>query len=79
MLQSDWFPSSHESTSSFISHARLLFSLYPMLGVGVSVPCICSVSGLMLQSDWFPSSHEISSSLILLAGGGCSTGENSRF
>ncbi|OCT55725.1 hypothetical protein XELAEV_18004526mg, partial [Xenopus laevis] len=53
--------------------------LYPMIGVGLSVPCICSVRGLMLQSDWFPSSHEALSSLIPLAGGGCSTGEIVRF
>ncbi|OCT58346.1 hypothetical protein XELAEV_18002285mg [Xenopus laevis] len=35
-----------------------------MIGVGVSVTCICSVSGLMLQSDWFPPSRESTSSSI---------------
>ncbi|OCT58389.1 hypothetical protein XELAEV_18002327mg [Xenopus laevis] len=35
-----------------------------MIGVGVSVTCICSVSGLMLQSDWFLPSHESTSSVI---------------
>ncbi|OCT58393.1 hypothetical protein XELAEV_18002331mg [Xenopus laevis] len=84
ILKSERFPSSHESSSSFISSdislsAKLLFRLPPMIGVGGSVLCICSVSSLILQSDWLSPLNEAGSSSVFFAGRSCPTRDISGF
>ncbi|OCT58391.1 hypothetical protein XELAEV_18002329mg [Xenopus laevis] len=84
ILQSDWFPSSHEAPSSLIPldaslSNKLGFWLHPMIGADVLFSCIDSETVIIVKLEMFPSSHEAGSSLIPLAGGVCSAGDISGF